>query len=123
VGEEGPRFTTQAIGEEGPPRSTSVWGEVMTPWASPSSLADGILDDETYDWLAVVDALHASDGDVVVAAEGRVRHAWDLATDAGFHCSPTGSAGLAGLLELVDGPDGDTWRRQDVGVIVSGVRR
>ena len=29
------------------------WSTVMTPWADPASLADGILDDETYDWIGV----------------------------------------------------------------------
>ena len=28
------------------------WPELMTPWERPHSIADGILDDETYDWLA-----------------------------------------------------------------------
>ena len=27
----------------------------MTPWDDPHSAADGILDDETYDWLGVFD--------------------------------------------------------------------
>ncbi len=29
------------------------WAELMTPWDDPHSAADGILDDETYDWLGV----------------------------------------------------------------------
>ena len=35
----------------------------MWPWeAEPRSAADGILDDETYDWLGVVQALRDSGG-------------------------------------------------------------
>ena len=36
-------------------------GRVMTPWEpSPHSAADGILDDETYDWLGVLDVVRRS---------------------------------------------------------------
>ncbi|MEL6892012.1 MAG: pyridoxal-phosphate dependent enzyme [Actinomycetota bacterium] len=101
----------------------SAWSDAMPPWPNPHSLADGILDDETYDWIGVLDALRATGGDTVVAAEQRVERAWQVAGDAGFDCSPTGSAGLAGLLELLDGPDGDTWRSRSVGIVISGVRR
>ncbi|MBV9802534.1 MAG: PLP-dependent lyase/thiolase, partial [Solirubrobacterales bacterium] len=30
------------------------WSQVMRPWPNPRSSADGILDDETYDWIADV---------------------------------------------------------------------
>ena len=33
------------------------WGELMTPWDDPHSAADGILDDESYDWLGVFEAM------------------------------------------------------------------
>ena len=35
------------------------WAELMTPWPGPHSTADGILDDETYDWLGVFEAMRA----------------------------------------------------------------
>ncbi len=103
--------------------AASDWATVMTPWPDPQSLADGILDDETYDWIGVLDAVRATDGDTVVAAETHIERAWHLALDHGFDCSPTGAASLAGLLEVLDGPNGDAWRRRNVVVVVSGVRR
>ncbi|MEK7824692.1 MAG: pyridoxal-phosphate dependent enzyme [Candidatus Eisenbacteria bacterium] len=76
--------------------------EFMSPWeTAPHSLAHGILDDETYDWLAVVRGMIDSDGFPVVVSEGKVREAHRLAREAtGIPVDPTGTAGLAGLLEL-----------------------
>lgn len=95
------------------------WGEIMTPWVGPSSIADGILDDETYDWIGVVDAMRASGGDPVVAPESLVVEANAMARRAGFSVSHTGSAGLAGLLADRDRPPAD----ERVAVIMSGVAR
>ena len=82
----------------------------MTPWADPHSVADGILDDETYDWLGVFDV------DAPLAAAGR-RRARDgdrrgptsSAPPTGIPVSATGTAGLAGLLT----PDGAPDARRD----------
>jgi threonine dehydratase len=95
------------------------WSELMTPWDRPRSLADGILDDETYDWLGVVTAMSATGGSPVVAAESDVVAAHGLARRAGYDVSPTGSAGLAGVLATVErwGPD------DRVVVVMSGVAR
>jgi threonine synthase len=72
----------------------------MWPWETePRSLADGILDDETYDWISVCDAMTATNGFPVVAPEADVVAAFEMAhrvTD--IEVSPTGSAGLAGLI-------------------------
>jgi threonine synthase len=96
------------------------WSELMTPWSDPRSLADGILDDETYDWLGIVDALQPPWGSVpVVAAEADVVAAHRLAVAAGFDVSPTGSAGLAGVLAEIDDID----PAERVVVFMSGVRR
>ena len=39
------------------------WEECMWPWEDePSSAADGILDDETYDWLGVLEAMDGGGG-------------------------------------------------------------
>lgn len=104
-------------------RPTSAWAEVMPPWPDPSSMADGILDDETYDWISVLDEVRASGGDVVVAPESAVERAHGLARQAGFDVSATGSAGLAGLLARLDGPDADVVRSGVAVVVMSGVRR
>ena len=76
--------------------------EFMWSWESePRSIAHGILDDETYDWLAVVKAMLASGGRPVVVGEEALVRANVLARETtGIPVDPTGSAGLAGLLEL-----------------------
>ena len=96
------------------------WGELMTPWADSHSLADGIVDDETYDWLGVVDAIGGTRGDPpIVASEADIIAAHQLARVAGFDVSPTGSAGLAGLLATIDAIQ----PTERVAVVMSGVAR
>ncbi len=71
----------------------------MWPWGEPHSIATGILDDITYDWLPLLQRTLASGGEPVVAPELLVVRAYEMAhayTDIDV-CS-TGSAGLAGLL-------------------------
>lgn len=72
----------------------------MWPWESePHSLATGILDDITYDWLPLLRQTHQSGGEPIVAPEPFMEQAYQLAhkhTDIGV-CA-TGTAGLAGLL-------------------------
>ena len=74
----------------------------MWPWETePHSIAHGILDDETYDWLAVVEAMLTSGGRPVVVGEEALIRANAVAVETtGIPVDPTGSAGLAGLLEL-----------------------
>ncbi len=76
--------------------------DYMKPWPStPHSVAHGILDDETYDWLALVEAMAATDGDALVASEDRLRQANKIGNEVtGIAVSHTGSAGLAGLMDL-----------------------
>ncbi len=98
-------------------RSAYMW-----PWESePKSIATGILDDETYDWQAVVSAMLTTGGQPLVVTEDRLAEASGLAAMTGIDVDPTGSAGLAGLLDLrqagVVGPD------QRVIVLFTGVRR
>jgi threonine synthase len=74
----------------------------MWPWeAEPKSVATGILDDETYDWRAVVEGMLLTGGRPLVVSEDVLREANSLAVDlTGIPVDPTGSSGLAGLLEL-----------------------
>ena len=97
--------------------------EVMWPWEEePTSVAEGILDDETYDWAAVVAGMLATEGGPVLVSEDRLREANDLARSATrIDVSHTGSAGLAGLLELAAA--GAIRPAERVGVIFTGVRR
>ena len=111
-----PAALVRAAGFADPERH---WSEVMVPWQNPTSLADGILDDETYDWIGVRRAVTASGGRAVVAPEAMVVAAHDLLAAAGPPTSPTGSAGVAGLLTesargRLEGP---------VVVVLSGVER
>jgi threonine synthase len=78
-------------------RSAYMW-----PWETePTSLAHGILDDETYDWLAVVEAVARTGGDVVVVDEATVEEANAVArATTDIAADHTGTAGLAGLLAL-----------------------
>jgi threonine dehydratase len=100
-------------------RPAEHWEDVMRAWPNPHSAADGILDDETYDWVADVAAMQASGGRPIVATEAEIIEANDLATAAGFTVSVTGSAGLAGLLHVQD----ELQSADTLAVIMSGVSR
>ena len=97
--------------------------EFMWPWETvPHSLAHGILDDETYDWVALVEAMLSTGGKALVVSEEEIAEANELgASTTGIAVDPTGSAGLAGLAQL--------FRRGDIGagegaaVLFTGARR
>jgi threonine synthase len=74
--------------------------EFMWPWEEePMSVATGILDDETYDWFAIVRGMLLTQGRPLVVDEETLREANQLArTATGIDVDPTGSAGLAGVL-------------------------
>ena len=76
--------------------------EFMWPWErEPVSIAHGILDDETYDWFAVVRGMLETGGRPLVVDEATLQRANTLAkARTGIVVDPTGSAGLAGLLAL-----------------------
>jgi threonine synthase len=79
-------------------RSAYMW-----PWEEePRSIAHGILDDETYDWAAVVEGMLRTGGSPVVVSEQELQDANRLARDTTHvDVSHTGSAGLAGLMQLL----------------------
>ncbi len=100
-------------------RPERYWAKVMRPWPDPHSAADGILDDETYDWIADIQAMVESGGEPFVAPESDIVRAHELAIAAGYPVSHTGSAGLAGVLAARPGiRDGDR-----IAVVMSGVAR
>lgn len=78
-------------------RDRAAW---LPPWDDPRpSRAHGILDDETYDALAILRAMVATGGSPVVAEEAMVAEAEQLGRAAtGIDADATGTAGLAGLL-------------------------
>jgi len=96
--------------------------EFMWPWETePKSIATGILDDETYDWAAVVRGMLTTEGYPLVVSEEILADANRLAREmTGINVDPTGSTGLAGLLHL--------WRGgldagERVAVLFTGVQR
>ena len=109
----------EALG--GPRIAATRWSECMWPWehVGPSA-ADGILDDETYDWIPVIRAMGDGNGSPIVVPEATVLEANDLArTTTGINASYTGTAGLAGLLAVRAEVAAD----ERVAVIFSGVSR
>lgn len=90
----------------------------MRPWLDPHSRATGILDDITYDWVAVLDRTRQTGGEPIVATEAEIVRAYELAhrhTDVPV--CPTGTAGLAGLLHAPPAPG------ERVAVLFTGVDR
>ena len=95
----------------------------MQPWPQePASVAAGILDDETYDWRAVVEGMLATGGRPLVVSEDSLTQASRLAVArTGIPVDPTGSSGLAGLFEMRrSGQVGDHDR---VAVLFTGLER
>lgn len=76
--------------------------DYMWPWEPAGhSAAHGLLDDETYDWLAVMRAMLRSGGHPLVVDEAEVVGANTLATGTtAIPVDETGSVSLAGLLQL-----------------------
>jgi threonine synthase len=95
----------------------------MSPWEEPPrSIAFGILDDETYDWAAVVRGMIETGGWPVLADEATLAEANDLAVAAtGIPSDVTGTSGLAGLVTMVR--DGRVGGDERVAVLFTGARR
>ena len=93
--------------------------QFMWPWeTAPHSIATGILDDETYDWAAVLRGVLSTGGSVITVSEDDLREANRIAGDG---VSATGSAGLAGALSLQGG--GESVGVLFTGASVAGKRR
>ena len=75
--------------------------EYMWAWEQePHSLATGILDDVTYDWLPLLRQTRQSGGEPIVVAESFVEQAYAMAhAHTSVPVCSTGSAGLAGVLQ------------------------
>ena len=83
---------------------------------------NGILDDETYDWRAVVAGMLSSGGTPLVVDEATLETANALARDTtGIDVDHTGSAGLAGLLQLAR--SGELRPDENVVICFSGITR
>lgn len=118
----GPRPSASAV-EEGLRYAATHRSEFMWAWEEePKSVAHGILDDETYDWLAVVRGMLTSGGAPVVVDDATLIEANDLAAQAtGIPVDHTGSSGLAGLLAMRRA--GEVGADESVAVLFTGVKR
>jgi threonine synthase len=94
--------------------------EFMWPWETPAhSVATGILDDETYDWANVARGMLATGGFPIAVSEELLIEANRIAVaSTGIHASHTGTAGLAGLMELQR--RGAIGESESLGVIFTG---
>jgi threonine synthase len=97
--------------------------EFMWPWEDePHSVAHGILDDETYDWVALVEGMLATGGKPLVVGEQELIRANELGRQAtGIAADATGTSGLAGLIALREA--GQVADDERVAVLFTGVDR
>jgi len=97
--------------------------DFMWAWETqPQSIAYGILDDETYDWVAVTEGMLETGGLPLVVSEQRLAEAHRLAhAHTSIPVEPTGSAGLAGLIELQH--SGVIRPGETAAILFSGVER
>lgn len=88
------------MGPVGLNEATHHRSRFMWPWEKvPASVAHGILDDETYDWVEIVRFMQLTGGSSLVVDEDSLIRAHELAcSHTEISVSATGSAGLAGLL-------------------------
>lgn len=98
--------------------------ELMWPWeTTPVSVAHGILDDVTYDWLGVLEAMLGTGGRPLVVDEHDLHAAFDaVRATTGIDADHTGCAGVAGLVHLAGGPDAPRPGERVV-VLATGLRR
>jgi threonine synthase len=116
--EFGPDAVRQAVAGAAAHRSA-----FMQAWEEePKSVATGIVDDETNDWRAVVEGMLMTGGRPLVVGEDRLLDAHRLAVSrTAIQVDPTGSSGLAGLLEMRHSRSvGDHDR---VAVLFTGIQR
>ncbi|MCP4444571.1 MAG: pyridoxal-phosphate dependent enzyme [Myxococcales bacterium] len=90
------RASGESVAEARAKRASFMW-----PWESePVSIAGGILDDETYDWLSILTGLVESHGSALVVSEERLREAQAIAqSTTRIQVDATGTSGFAGLLQ------------------------
>lgn len=96
----------------------------MWPWDGdiPQSVAEGILDDVTYDWHTIISTLFKTGGIPVIATEEELATARKLVhSTTSVHPSVTGTSGLAGMYWLQQ--KGWLSKKQKIAVIITGQER
>ena len=116
-------FDTPAVGqvlaEAVTRRDAFMWAWDGAP---PRSLAHGILDDETYDWLALAAAILRTGGRAEIIDETQIARAHGLArAETDMTPCATGTSGLAGLLQLTAA--GDIASAENVALFFTGLDR
>lgn len=98
---------------------------LMWPWEEVgASAAHGILDDETYDWLALVRAMLEGGGTPIVVDEAMVGRANRVGVEATeIAADETGTAGLAGLMALGAEHEAVIGPEESCLVLFTGARR
>lgn len=96
----------------------------MVPWAAVQpSLAHGILDDETYDWVALLEGVMRSRGRAVLIEEALLQRAWEAVRSVSdLRPCHTGVSGLAGAVVLAQA-EGEERPAGPWAVILSGTAR
>jgi threonine synthase len=96
----------------------------MWAWEDePRSVATGILDDVTYDWIGVVGPMIRTGGWPVIVDDQLLLQANEIGRAAtGIDVDPTGSAGLAGMMESTRRAGAPSYGER-VAVLFTGVRR
>lgn len=97
----------------------------MRPWPDePASYATGILDDVTYDWIPLVEAMLQTAGAPIVAGEDHLRAAHRLVHErTAIAVCPTGAAGLGGLMALHAAEPDQIAAGERVAVLFTGHQR
>ena len=113
----------EVLTKTGTARALTHRSRYMTPWETPPhSIASGLLDDETYDWGALVQAMVETGGHPIVVTEEELARARDRARNwTSIQVDATGAAGLAGWARLC--ADAVIERDQRSVVLFTGGRR
>ena len=97
--------------------------QCMWPWEEiEPSIASAMVDDETYDWHAVIDGMIRSKGEPVAVSEGALRRARDLVTSTlEVDASATATAGVAGAFTMQD--HGASFEGETLAFFLTGINR
>ena len=99
-------------------------GQFMLPFdGSLQSIATGIIDDETYDWMALLRAMFSTGGWPIVATESVLAEANRVACsgDDPADADETGTASLAGA--IMARRNGDLLEGERIVTLITGIRR
>jgi threonine synthase len=113
-----PTIVDEALRHAATHRAAYMW-----PWeGTPRSVANGILDDETYDWWALVEGMiHTGGWPEVVDEPTLVEARQAVRRHTGVYATATGTAGVAGVMHMRR--TGGLREGELVGVLLTGRER